>query len=202
MMVLSDIAAEAHPSADCIFYTLAGHPNDIVLIKRDKVGDWQRAGRVWAELLPTLVDGLRSANKALWNADSRTFVTGTADQLAYTPPPPPPPPPVPLLPPASNAPQHERNWAIWRSHFVDGEKFAPLSKRYDISISRISGIVAKCGREARSCTYWPERVEEDRLLRASVGLEGIEFIFEADDRDYMRMPDGREFYLNGDRKEE
>jgi hypothetical protein len=39
------------------------------------------------------------------------------------------------------------------------------------------------------------------LRLATTALEGVELIFEADDRDFMRMPDGREFFFNGDRKE-
>ena len=100
-----------------------------------------------------------------------------------------------------NTPQHERNWAIWRSHFVDGEMKSALSRQHGLTISRISNIIAKCGREARSCIYWADRVGEDRLLLTTTALEGIELIFPNDDRDYMRMPDGREFFFDGERKE-
>jgi hypothetical protein len=101
-----------------------------------------------------------------------------------------------------NTPQHERNWAMWRSHFVDGEKFAPLSRRYGLSINRVSVIVHMYTRATMHCFLWPERVAEDRLLHARTALEGVELIFPNDDRHYMRMPDGREFFFNGDRKEQ
>ena len=103
--------------------------------------------------------------------------------------------------PASNTPQHERNWAMWRSHFVDGEKFAPLSRRYGLSINRISVIVAMCSRATMHCILWPNRTPKEKLRLATTALEGIELIFPNDDRHYMRMPDGREFFFNGDRKE-
>ena len=100
-----------------------------------------------------------------------------------------------------NTPQHERNWAMWRSHFVDGEKFAPLSRRYGLSINRISVIVHTYNRAATHCIYWPNRTPKERLRLATAALEGIELIFPNDDRHYMRMPDGREFFFGGERKE-
>jgi len=100
-----------------------------------------------------------------------------------------------------NTPQHERNWAIWRSHFVDGEMKSTLSRRYGLTISRISDILSKATRSTMGCIYWPNRTPKERLRIVTTALEGVELIFEADDRDFMRMPDGREFFFNGDRKE-
>jgi hypothetical protein len=103
--------------------------------------------------------------------------------------------------PASNTPQHERNWAIWRSHFVGGEMKSALSRRYGLTISRISDILSKASRSTMHCIYWPNRTPKERLRIVTTALEGIELIFPNDDRHYMRMPDGREFYFGGERKE-
>lgn len=198
-MKLADILAEMQPGADYLIYTIKGHPDDVMLIGRDAQGDWQRAGRVWAELRPAIVEGLSRAGKALWDADRRAFLTGTVEQLAYAPPPPPPAPPPR---PSKSAPQHERNWILWRSYKVDGERYITLAKRHGITGSRVANIVAKCDREAALFLRWPDLVSEERAQRILTALEGIELIFPADDPDYMRMPDGREFYLSGKRKED
>ena len=195
---LSDIIAEAQPGADYMVYTIKGHPDDIMLIGKDAKGEWQRAGRVWAEVFPALIEGLRRTRKVVWDADRRAFLTGSRKQLAYTPPPPPPPPPTP--PPAKNRPQHERNWAIWRSYKVDGERYADIGRRHGITGSRAHDLVRKCGREIFWALRWPDRVEKGRAERIRNALDGVEIFFPADDRDYMRMPDGREFFLNGDPK--
>lgn len=101
-----------------------------------------------------------------------------------------------------NTPQHERNWAIWRSHFVDGDMKSALSRQYGLTITRISNILSQANRALRGCIYWPNRTPMERLRIVTTALEGVEFVFEADDRDYMRMPDGREFYFGGERKEQ
>ena len=100
-----------------------------------------------------------------------------------------------------NTPKHERNWAIWRSHFVDGEMKSALGRRHGLTITRISNILSIASRSTMHCILWPNRTPKERLRIVTTALEGVEIIFPAYGREYMRMPDGREFFFNGDRKE-
>jgi hypothetical protein len=88
----------------------------------------------------------------------------------------------------------DRNWSIWRDHYVNNVNKADLARQHDITKARITGILSK---QMRRVVYviCRDRGHYGRPMREA--LLGVEVVWRAGDPDYLRMPDGREFLFNG-----
>jgi hypothetical protein len=88
----------------------------------------------------------------------------------------------------------DRNWSIWRDHYVNNVNKADLARQHDITKSRITGILGKQMRRVVYVIGW-DRGHYGRPMREA--LLGVEVVWRAGEPDYLRMPDGREVLFNG-----
>jgi hypothetical protein len=88
----------------------------------------------------------------------------------------------------------DRNWSIWRDHYVNNVNKADLARQHDITTSRITGILGKQMRRVVYVIGW-DRGHYGRPMREA--LLGVEVVWRAGEPDYLRMPDGREVLFNG-----
>ena len=88
----------------------------------------------------------------------------------------------------------DRNWSIWRDHYVNNVNKADLARQHDITKARITGILSK---QMRRVVYviCRDRGHYGRPMREA--LLGVEVVWRAGEPDYLRMPDGREVLFNG-----
>jgi hypothetical protein len=88
----------------------------------------------------------------------------------------------------------DRNWSIWRDHYVNNVNKADLARQHDIAKTRITGILGKQMRRVVYVIGW-DRGHYGRPMREA--LLGVEVVWRAGEPDYLRMPDGREVLFNG-----
>jgi hypothetical protein len=88
----------------------------------------------------------------------------------------------------------DRNWSIWRDHYVNNVNKADLARQHDITKTRITGILGKQMRRVVYVIGW-DRGHYGRPMREA--LLGVEVVWRAGEPDYLRMPDGREVLFNG-----
>jgi len=88
----------------------------------------------------------------------------------------------------------DRNWSIWRDHYVNNVNKADLARQHDITKARITGILGKQMRRVVYVIGW-DRGHYGRPMREA--LLGVEVVWRAGEPDYLRMPDGREVLFNG-----
>jgi hypothetical protein len=88
----------------------------------------------------------------------------------------------------------DRNWSIWRDHYVNNVNKADLARQHDITKTRITGLLGKQMRRVMQVIRW-DRGHYGRPMREA--LLGVEVVWRAGEPDYLRMPDGREVLFNG-----
>jgi hypothetical protein len=98
-------------------------------------------------------------------------------------------PPIP-----ENEPRHPRNWSIWRSHMVDGLSKAETGRRYGLSGTRVSQIIAKHRRMLIGALYYPDK-NKRAVFHVRTALEGVKVVRADDGRVIFHMPDGRKVPL-------
>ena len=88
----------------------------------------------------------------------------------------------------------DRNWSIWRDHYVNNVNKADLARQHDITKTRITGILSKQMRRVMHVICW-DHGHYGRPMREA--MLGVEVVWRAGEPDYLRMPDGREVLFNG-----
>ena len=165
-----------------------GRNTEMVIVARDDDGQWERVGRIPPYLLQHMLDGMIRIDIAVWDADEKSYLNGTALQMVYVPRPAPPPPPKP---PAKNLEQLDRNWALWRERVTDGTTYAALGSRYGVHAGRAQQIVRKCSWQVRNHLHWPSNTSDKNAATYEKALRGFEIVFPAEGRAHLIAPNGK-----------
>lgn len=187
---LEDIAAVVPNGTDYVIYPT--NNTDWCIVNRYPSGNLERAATVPVYLKNHMIEGMRKGSVSVWCMQEMRFIIGSEEQMAYRYVPPVKEEPVRKEP--HNVEKADRNWQIWRERKLTSKTLRQIGEEHGIGPERVRGIVAKGDRMIRSRFFYNNHADKitPQMMDA---VKDMEFVYPADDRRYILLPDGTKDYL-------